>query len=76
MTFWPWWTDDETETLIALCREDGIEASAGLIVDAAENYMSHGTDGGGNQWGIVGTVIALNVDRIARARWNRKRAES
>lgn len=65
-----WWTDEHWGRLVALCREDCIELSEDEIREAAEGYMDRGPDGGGNQWGVVGTVIALHVDRLRRAHWN------
>lgn len=31
-----------------------------------DGYLTHGADGGGNQWGIVGTYVASRVDRLQR----------
>lgn len=64
---WPWWEQVHTERLVALCREDDIDLDPSVIVDTARAYMDCGADGGGNDRGLVGTVIALNVDRVARA---------
>lgn len=68
---WSDWTDEEWKTLYAMCREDGIEMPESEIREAAENFMRVGSEGGGNRWGIIGTVIALNTERVEKARANR-----
>jgi hypothetical protein len=65
------WTDKEWERLTTLCRQDGITLKADAIREAAWRYMQKGADGGGNRHGIVGTVIALNVDKVQEERRER-----
>lgn len=65
---WPWWTETHWGRLVALCQEDGVALSEDEVREAAEGYMDRGSEGGGNQWGLQGTVVALNVDKVARAR--------
>lgn len=50
--------------LIALCREDGIELPESEIRAAAVDYLERGPDGGGNRWGVAGTLIALHTDQL------------
>lgn len=60
------WTDCEWKRLIDLCRRDGVTLPEPEIRRAAFGYMQCGADGGGNQHGLAGTVIALNVDQVMR----------
>lgn len=62
------WTDKDWRRLAELCRKDGIVMSDDAIREAAWGYMHKGADGGGNRHGVVGTVIALNVDRVQEER--------
>lgn len=59
------WTDREWSELISLVRS---EAPIGLsdedIRHAAWGYMHNGADGGGNRYGLEGTVVALCVDKV------------
>lgn len=53
--------------VIAMCREDGIEPdqmSDDDIREAADGYLKCGPDGGGNQWGLMGTFVAMKVDKV------------
>lgn len=58
------WTDREWQTLLMLVREVPVQLSDEEIRKAAWSYMQHGADGGGNKLGIVGTHIAMCVDRV------------
>lgn len=58
------WTDAEWRELIRRCHADGVTLSDSEIREAAFGYMKNGSDGGGNRFGIVGTVVALNVDKV------------
>jgi hypothetical protein len=62
------WTDREWNELIARCRAEGVGLNEKEIRDAAWGYMHHGADGGGNKYGVRGTVVALNVDKISTGR--------
>lgn len=58
------WTDKNWQSLISRCRADGVTLTDEEIREAAFGYMTHGADGGGNRYGILGTVVALNVDKV------------
>lgn len=63
---WRWWEPKHWDRLAELCRQDGLALTDKELRDAAEGYMERGADGGGNRFGIVGTVVALNVDRVTK----------
>jgi hypothetical protein len=59
------WTDREWEHLIQLVRRTApVSLSNEEIREAAWSYMHVGADGGGNRFGIEGTVVTLCVDKI------------
>ncbi len=63
------WTDNEWDALIRMVRSEaplpeGFDDST--IRAAAWNYMRAGADGGGNRWGIWGTLVAMCVDKVNR----------
>lgn len=62
------WRDAEWRELVSRCRADGLNLSEDEIRQAAMGYMTHGSDGGGNRFGLTGTVVAFNVDAVQRER--------
>lgn len=62
------WTEHEWGRLCRACWADGLRGTEEQIREVAESYARHGSEGGGNQHGLAGTVVALNVDRIDRTR--------
>ncbi len=61
------WTDREWDRLIDLVHQ---AAPTGLsdaeIREAAWGYMQKGPDGGGNRFGVTGTMVAVYVDKVNR----------
>lgn len=62
------WTDRDWNRLTDLCRQDGLALKPEGIRAIAWRHMKHGADGGGNKDGLVGTVVALNVDKVQEER--------
>jgi hypothetical protein len=62
------WRDEDWAELLSMCRRDGISLNEDEIREAAFGYMHLGSDGGGNRWGLLGTAVALNVDKLQRER--------
>lgn len=62
------WTDKDWNNLVKLCRLDGINLPDEEIREIAWDYMRLGADGGGNRWGVKGTMVALNVDKVQKER--------
>lgn len=58
------WTDQEWERLLKMVRRDGVRLKEKEIREAAWSYMHAGADGGGNRFGLEGTIVALCVDAI------------
>lgn len=68
---WKGWTEKDWDILIETCRElfaqwevQGMDDAE--IRKAGESYMERGADGGGNRWGILGKIVANEMERIDR----------
>lgn len=62
------WREQDWLDLVHRCREDGVLVPTQHILRAATSYMERGADGGGNDLGLVGTIVALNVDKVQQER--------
>ena len=63
------WTDATWAKLIARVRSEAPlpeGADDDTIRAAAWNYMTRGADGGGNEWGVWGSLVAMCVDKVNR----------
>jgi hypothetical protein len=60
----------ERERIAVILAENCVapyEDALALVEEVDISYAEHGTDGGGNQHGVVGTLIAMQIDKqIAR----------
>lgn len=63
-TVYAQWTDEHWQQLVKMARLEGVSLTKEQIREAAWGYMHSGADGGGNRFGLQGTVVALCVDRV------------
>lgn len=63
------WTDkDWADLLLKVRREAPTGLSKDEIREVAWSYMQRGPEGGGNAYGLFGTIIAICVDEVQAAR--------
>lgn len=64
------WTDKDWTDLIRKVRTCALSGlSEDKIRKIAWSYMQNGSDGGGNDFGLLGTLVAVCVDEVATARY-------